>query len=203
VISSRTLSPDREEVISENLFGSEMGHTRMALHWYVIHTYSGYEDKVKASIEEQFKAKGLSSAVGELRIPTEDVVEVKAGKKRVSKRKFFPGYLLIQMEMNDETWYLIKSTPKVTGFLGGNTPTPLTEAEVEEILQTEKGEPTKPKPKVLFEAGENVRVIEGPFTNFTGVIDEVNLERGKLRVMVSIFGRATPVELDFLQVEKI
>jgi transcription termination/antitermination protein NusG len=107
------------------------------------------------------------------------------------------------MEMNDETWYLIKSTPKVTGFLGGNTPTPLTEAEVEEILKTEKGEPTKPKPKVLFEAGENVRVIEGPFTNFTGVIDEVNLERGKLRVMVSIFGRATPVELDFLQVEKI
>jgi transcription termination/antitermination protein NusG len=175
----------------------------MALYWYVIHTYSGYEDKVKASIEEQFKAKGLSSAVGELRIPTEDVVEVKAGKKRVSKRKFFPGYLLIQMEMNDETWYLIKSTPKVTGFLGGNTPTPLTEVEVEEILKTEKGEPTKPKPKVLFEAGENVRVIEGPFTNFTGVIDEVNLERGKLRVMVSIFGRATPVELDFLQVEKI
>jgi transcriptional antiterminator NusG len=107
------------------------------------------------------------------------------------------------MEMNDETWYLIKSTPKVTGFLGGNTPTPLTEAEVEEILKTEKGEPTTPKPKVLFEAGENVRVIEGPFTNFTGVIDEVNLERGKLRVMVSIFGRATPVELDFLQVEKI
>jgi transcriptional antiterminator NusG len=175
----------------------------MALHWYVIHTYSGYEDKVKASIEEQFKAKGLSSALGELRVPTEDVVEVKAGKKRVSKRKFFPGYLLIQMEMNEETWYLIKSTPKVTGFLGGNTPTPLTEAEVEEILKTERGEPAKPKPKVLFEAGENVRVIEGPFTNFTGVIDEVNLERGKLRVMVSIFGRATPVELDFLQVEKI
>jgi len=107
------------------------------------------------------------------------------------------------MEMNDETWYLIKSTPKVTGFLGGNTPTPLTEAEVEEILKTETAEPTTPKHKVLFEAGENVRVIEGPFTNFTGVIDEVNLERGKLRVMVSIFGRATPVELDFLQVEKI
>jgi transcription termination/antitermination protein NusG len=175
----------------------------MAKHWYVVHTYSGYEDKVKASIEEQFKAKGLASAIGELRIPTEDVVEVKAGKKRVSKRKFFPGYLLIEMEMNDETWYLIKSTPKVTGFLGGNTPTPLTEPEVEEILRTEKGEQTKPKSKVLFEAGENVRVIEGPFTNFTGVIDEVNLERGKLRVMVSIFGRATPVELDFLQVEKI
>lgn len=175
----------------------------MAQHWYVVHTYSGYEDKVKASIEEQFKAKGLSSAMTELRIPTEDVVEVKAGKKRVSKRKFFPGYLLIRMEMNEEAWYLIKSTPKVTGFLGGNTPTPLTDVEVDEILRTEKGEPTKPKPKVLFESGENVRVIEGPFTNFTGVIDEVNLERGKLRVMVSIFGRATPVELDFLQVEKI
>jgi transcription termination/antitermination protein NusG len=203
VIAPQRVSTDREAVTGTHHLGSEMGHMRMALHWYVIHTYSGYEDKVKASIEEQFKAKGLSSLVGELRIPTEDVVEVKAGKKRVSKRKFFPGYLLIQMEMNDETWYLIKSTPKVTGFLGGNTPTPLTEAEVEDILQTEKSEPTKPKPKVLFEAGENVRVVEGPFTNFTGVIDEVNLERGKLRVMVSIFGRATPVELDFLQVEKI
>jgi len=203
VITFRRIS-DRGKVIDRvHYLGSEMGHMRMALNWYVIHTYSGYEDKVKASIEEQFKAKGLSSLVGELRIPTEDVVEVKAGKKRVSKRKFFPGYLLIQMEMNDETWYLIKSTPKVTGFLGGNTPTPLTEAEVEEILQAEKGDLTKLKPKVLFEAGENVRVVEGPFTNFAGVIDEVNLERGKLRVMVSIFGRATPVELDFLQVEKI
>lgn len=203
MITFRRIS-DRGKVIDRvHYLGSEMGHMRMALNWYVIHTYSGYEDKVKASIEEQFKAKGLSSLVGELRIPTEDVVEVKAGKKRVSKRKFFPGYLLIQMEMNDETWYLIKSTPKVTGFLGGNTPTPLTEAEVEEILQAEKGDLTKPKPKVLFEAGENVRVVEGPFTNFAGVIDEVNLERGKLRVMVSIFGRATPVELDFLQVEKI
>lgn len=182
----------------------------MTQQWYVIHTYSGYEYKVKASIEEQFKAKGLLSCLGRnehgdynILVPTEDVVEVKAGKKRVSSRKFFPGYLLIQMEMNDETWYLIKSTPKVTGFLGGNTPTPLTEAEVEEIRKTMEGEPTKPKPKVLFEAGENVRVVEGPFTNFTGVIDEVNLQRGKLRVMVSIFGRATPVELDFLQVEKI
>jgi transcriptional antiterminator NusG len=175
----------------------------MAQQWYVVHTYSGYEDKVKASVEEQFKGKGLASAMSEVRIPTEDVVEVKAGKKRISKRKFFPGYILIRMEMNEETWYLIKSTPKVTGFLGGNTPTPLTDAEVEEVLRTEKGETAKPKPKVLFESGENVRVIEGPFTNFTGVIDEVNLERGKLRVMVSIFGRATPVELDFLQVEKI
>lgn len=175
----------------------------MTLQWYVIHTYSGYEYKVKASIEEQFKAKGLQDRVGQILVPTEDVVEVKAGKKRVSSRKFFPGYLLIQMEMNDETWYLVKSTPKVTGFLGGNTPSPLTDAEVDEIQKTMQGESTKPKPKVLFEAGENVRVVEGPFTNFTGVIDEVNLQRGKLRVMVSIFGRATPVELDFLQVEKI
>ncbi len=181
----------------------ETDRAQMSQQWYVIHTYSGYEEKVKASIEEQFKARGLSSAIGELRVPTEDVVEVKAGKKRISKRKFFPGYLLIQMEMNDETWYLIKSTPKVTGFLGGNTPTPLTEDEVKGIIETEKGESSKPKPKVLFEAGENVRVIEGPFTNFTGVIDDVNLDRGKLRVMVSIFGRATPVELDFLQVETI
>lgn len=186
------------------------GRARMNMQWYVIHTYSGYEYKVKASIEEQLKAKGLSSRVGQdvdgkynILVPTEDVVEMKAGKKRVSSRKFFPGYLVIQMEMNDETWYLIKSTPKVTGFLGGNTPTSLPEVEVEEILKTMRGEPTKPKPKVLFESSENVRVVEGPFTNFIGVIDDVNLERGKLRVMVSIFGRATPVELDFLQVEKI
>lgn len=188
----------------------EAGRARVSMKWYVIHTYSGYEYKVKASIEEQLKAKGLSSCVGRdeqgnfnIKVPTEDVVEMKAGKKRVSKRKFFPGYLLIEMEMSDETWYLIKSTPKVTGFLGGNTPSPLTEDEVVGITETEKGESSKPKPKVLFESGENVRVVEGPFTNFTGMIDDVNLERGKLRVMVSIFGRATPVELDFLQVEKV
>lgn len=182
----------------------------MSMQWYVIHTYSGFEYKVKASIEEQLKAKGLLAYMGKdekdeynILVPTERVVEMKAGKKRESSRKFFPGYLLIQMEMNDETWYLIKSTPKVTGFLGGNTPTPLADAEIAEIQKTIRGEPTKPKPKVLFESGENVRVVEGPFTNFTGMIDDVNLERGKLRVMVSIFGRATPVELDFLQVEKV
>jgi transcriptional antiterminator NusG len=175
----------------------------MAKQWYVIHTYSGYENKVKASIEERLQAAGLQDQVSQILVPTEEVVEVRGGKKRISPRKFFPGYLLIEMEMSEEVWYLIKDTPRVTSFLGGNTPTPLSEEEVQEIIAQIRGETTKPKPKVVFSTGESVRVIEGPFSNFTGVIEEVNPERGKVKVMVSIFGRATPVELDFLQVEAI
>ena len=141
--------------------------------------------------------------MGNLLVPTEDVVEIKGGKRRVSARKYFPGYILIQMRMNTDTWYLIKNTPKVTGFLGGETlPTPLEDAEVEKILERMQHDTTA-KPKVLFERGESVRVVEGPFTNFTGMIEEVNLEKGKLKLMVTIFGRPTPVELEFLQVEKI
>ncbi|HLC25901.1 MAG TPA: transcription termination/antitermination protein NusG [bacterium] len=176
----------------------------MGKQWYVIHTYSGFESKVKSSIEERLGSTGLGEKVTQILVPTEDVVEIRGGKKRISARKFFPGYVLVEMEMDHDTWYLIKNTPKVTGFLGGgNVPSPLSEPEVEDLLKQARGEKTKPKPKVMFEKSENVRVIDGPFTNFTGVIDEVNPERGKLKVMVSIFGRATPVELEFLQVEKL
>ena len=176
----------------------------MSKQWYVIHTYSGHENKVKASLEERLNAMGFRDRVEQLLVPTEDVVEIKGGKRRVSSRKFFPGYLLIEMEMGDDIWNVINETPKVTGFLGGpKDPTPLSEEEVEHIREHMRGEAAEPKPKVLFDLGENVRVIDGPFTNFTGVIREVNPERGKLKVMVSIFGRATPVELEFLQVERV
>jgi transcriptional antiterminator NusG len=176
----------------------------MSKRWYVIHTYSGHENKVKVSLEERLNATGLGERVGQILVPTEDVVEIKGGKRKVSSRKFFPGYLLIEVEMNDDVWYMIKDTPKVTGFLGGaKDPTPLSEEEVMHILEHMRGEAAEPKPKVLFELGENVRVIDGPFTNFTGVIKEVHPERGKLKVMVSIFGRSTPVELEFLQVERV
>ncbi len=172
--------------------------------WYVIHTYSGHENKVRASLEERLTSLGYTDRVEQILVPTEDVVEVKGGKRRVSSRKFFPGYLLIEMEMADDIWNVINETPKVTGFLGGGkAPTPLSEEEVEHILEHMRGDTTEPKPQVDFDLGENVRVIEGPFSTFTGVIREVNPERGKVKVMVSIFGRATPVELDFLQVERV
>ena len=175
----------------------------MSKQWYVIHTYSGHENKVKASLEERLAAVGMRHRVGDLLVPTEDVVEIKGGKRKISSRKFFPGYLLIEMEMSNELWYVIKDTPKVTGFLGGSQePTPLSDEEVAQIQEHMRAETTEPKPKVLFELGENVRVIDGPFANFTGLIKEVHPERGKLKVMVSIFGRSTPVELEFLQVEQ-
>ena len=171
--------------------------------WYVIHTYSGHENKVKASLEERLLASGFGDRVEQILVPTEDVVEVKGGKRKVSSRKFFPGYLLIEMEMGDDIWYVIKNTPKVTGFLGGaKEPAPLSEEEVAQIQEHMRGETSQPKPKVQFELGENVRVIDGPFANFSGVIREVHPERGKLKVMVSIFGRSTPIELEFLQVEQ-
>jgi transcriptional antiterminator NusG len=176
----------------------------MSKQWYVVHTYSGHENKVKASLEERLNAAGLQDRVAQILVPTEDVVEIRGGKRKISSRKFFPGYLLIEMEMGDDVWYTIKNTPKVTGFLGGvKEPTPLSDEEVIQIQEHMRGETKEPKPKVLFESGENVRVIDGPFTNFTGVIREVHPERGKLKVMVSIFGRATPVELEFLQVEPV
>ena len=176
----------------------------MSKHWYVIHTYSGHENKVKASLEERLNSKGLFERVGQILVPAEDVVEIKGGKRKISSRKFFPGYVLIEAEIDDEVWYAIKDTPKVTGFLGGGKePTPLSEEEVSYIWNQISGEASEPKPKVIFGPGENVRVTDGPFTNFTGVIREVHPERGKLKVMVSIFGRSTPVELEFLQVESI
>jgi transcriptional antiterminator NusG len=174
------------------------------MNWYVIHTYSGYEQKVKLNLLEQFERSENRERLGEIVIPTEEVVEVRKGKKKISSRKFFPGYVLINIDMTRDIWYMIKDTPKVTGFLGGGaTPVPLSEEEVKLIMEQMKGESTRLKPKVLFEKGEDVRVIEGPFINFNGTVEDVNHDKGKVKVMVSIFGRATPVELEFPQIERV
>ena len=176
----------------------------MSMNWYVIHTYSGYEQKVKLSLLEQFDRSESKERLGEIVIPTEEVVEVRKGKKKISSRKFFPGYVLINVDMTQDIWYMIKDTPKVTGFLGGGgTPVPLSEEEVKLIMEQMRGESTRLKPKVLFEKGEDVRVIEGPFVNFNGTVEDVNHDKGKVKVMVSIFGRATPVELEFPQLERV
>ncbi|GMR04765.1 MAG: transcription termination/antitermination protein NusG [Thermodesulfobacteriota bacterium] len=175
----------------------------MTKKWYVVHTYSGYENKVKAALEEKIKSSGKEEFFGEVLVPTEKVVEMAKGVKRTTSRKFFPGYIIINMEYNDETWHLVKGVPKVTGFVGGTqVPPSVTEEEVRRIAKQMEEGAVRPKPKVLFDRGENVRVIDGPFTNFNGIVEEVKPNKGKLRVMVSIFGRATPVELDFGQVEK-
>jgi transcriptional antiterminator NusG len=175
----------------------------MAKQWYIVHTYSGFEKKVAESLKQRVHAYGLEDEIGEVLIPTEDVVEMKGGKKVVSPKRFFPGYVLVQMEMNDNTWHVVKNTPKVTGFVGaGQKPAPLTQEEVDQVIHQVTVAAEKPKPKYTFEAGESVRIIDGPFSNFSGLVDEVNLDRNTLKVMVTIFGRSTPVELDFLQVEK-
>jgi len=174
-----------------------------AKQWYVIHTYSGFENKVKLSLEERFSHEGLSDKLGDIVIPVEEVVEIRGGKKKVSSRKFYPGYVLINVEMDQDIWYLIKNTSKVTGFPGGASPAPLTATEVKDVMDQIKGEAKTPKQKFIFEKGENVRVIEGPFMNFNGVVEEVNPDKGKVKVMVSIFGRATPVELEFPQIERV
>ncbi len=172
--------------------------------WYVIHTYSGFENKVKISIEQRLKHLGLEDHVSKILIPTEDIFELRKGQKQLSTRKFFPGYVMIEMEMSEDVWYAIKNTPKVTGFLGsGNKPTPMSQEEVEAILNQMESGRSKPKPKILFEKGERVKIIDGPFASFTGQVDGINMDREKLNVLVSIFGRSTPVELDFYQVEKI
>ena len=183
---------------------SEAVSTAAEQRWYVIHTYSGYEAKVRESLIERMAAVGWAEKISEILVPSEEIVELKKGKRRVSERKIFPGYILVKMELNDETWHLVQETPRITGFVGGRThPTPLSDAEVQDIVDQTSSEGGKPKPKVLFRVGESVRVTDGPFTNFVGVVDNANEERGKLRVMVSIFGRSTPVELDFLQVERL
>ena len=175
----------------------------MAKQWYVVHTFSGFEHKVKAALEERIKSLGKGDYFGEVLVPVEKVVELVKGKKKTSSRKFFPGYILVEMELNDETWHVVKETPKVTGFVGGSTsPTPVTEAEVKAITQQMEEGAVKPKPRVLFSEGESVKVVDGPFADFNGVVEEVRPEKGKLRVLISIFGRATPVELDFVQVER-
>ncbi len=171
--------------------------------WYVVHTYSGYEMKAKQNLEERIKKLGEEERFGEILVPMENIVEMVKGKKRETKRKFFPGYILVNMQLNDETWYIVKNTPKITGFVGGSTnPPPIPEEEVLKITKQIAEGSLKPKPKAIFEKGEGVRIIDGPFTSFNGVVEDVKPEKGKLRVAVSIFGRSTPVELEFTQVEK-
>jgi transcriptional antiterminator NusG len=172
--------------------------------WYIIHTYSGFEQKVADSLRSRAQAFGFDHQIGELLIPTEEVVELRAGKKVTSKRLLYPGYVMVQMEMNDQLWHEVKNTPRVTGFVGGgNSPVPLTADEVNSILFRQQTSAERPRPKMNFEKNETVRINDGPFANFSGKVDEINPERNTLRVLVTIFGRNTPVELDFLQVEKI
>jgi transcriptional antiterminator NusG len=174
----------------------------MSMKWYGVHTYSSFENKVRLNLLESIKNEGMESSFEEILIPCETVVELKKGEKKTSSRKFFPGYILVKMELTDETWHLVKETAKVTGFVGGNTPFPISDEEVEKITRRMEEGAEKPRPKVLFEVGETVRVVDGPFLNFSGVVEDVKPDKGKLRVTVTIFGRATPVELEFMQVEK-
>lgn len=177
----------------------------MTKKWYVIHTQTGYEEKVKTNLEKKLKQKPeISEFVSQIIVPTEQIAEIKGGKKKISERKFFPGYVLVEMDLNDKTWYFIKRTAGVTGFVGPRSrPTPLTDNEIKNILRQSETTKAKPIPKVTFEKGEPIRVKEGPFNNFNGIVEEVNHEKGKVKVAISIFGRATPVELEMWQVEKV
>ena len=176
----------------------------MALRWYVVQAFSGYEKSVKRSLEERIVRYNMETSFGEILVPTEEVVEMRDGKKRRSERKFFPGYVLVQMEMDDDSWHLVKDAPRVLGFIGGkkDQPAPITDKEVDSIMSRIKEGTDKPRPKVLFEAGELVRIVDGPFNDFNGVVEEVDYDKSRMRVSVSIFGRSTPVDLQFIQVEK-
>jgi transcriptional antiterminator NusG len=172
--------------------------------WYIVHVYSGFENKVKTALEERITASPYADKFGEVLVPTEEVVELVKGKRKTSSRKFYPGYILVRMVMHDETWHIVNSTAKVTGFLGGReNPAPLSDEEADQILNRMEAGKLKPQPKFFFESGDEIRVIDGPFTNFNGTVEEVNPEKGKIKVLVSIFGRSTPVELDFVQVSKL
>ena len=196
-------------VISKINYGSRglinASEDRMSKKWYVVHAYSGYEKSVQRALLERIARAGMENSFGEILVPVEEVVEMKSGQKSISERKFFPGYVLVEMEMSDESWHLVKNTDKVTGFVGGTVmkPTPISAKEVQNILNQIQEGIEKPKPKVLFEAGEAIRVKDGPFTDFHGNVEDVNYDKSKLKVSVSIFGRPTPVELDFNQVEKV
>lgn len=176
----------------------------MTMRWYVVHTFSGFEKQVQRSLKEHIKRASMEEQFGEILVPTEEIVEMKSGEKRTSERKFFPGYVLVKMEMNDDTWHLVKNVPKVSGFIGGSgtKPTPITDKEAQSILQQVLEGVEKPRPKFSFVPGELVRIVDGPFMDFNGTVEDVNFEKNKLRVTVSIFGRQTPVELEFSQVEK-
>jgi len=193
-----------ETVEAEPAAEAEPAVPESTKHWYIIHTYSGFEQKVADSLRSRSQAFGFADQIGQILIPTEEVIELRNGKKVTSKRMLYPGYVLVEMDMNDQLWHEIKDTPRVTGFVGGGSkPVPLTADEVNQILYRQATSAERPRPKLSFEKSETVRIIEGPFANFSGKVDEVNTERSTLRVLVTIFGRATPVELDFLQVEKI
>ena len=176
----------------------------MSKRWYVVHAFSGYEKKVQTALRERINLAGMQELFGEVLVPTEEVVEMRAGQKRKSERKFFPGYVLVEMDLNDDSWHLVKETPRVMGFIGGKAdkPAPITQKEADTILQRIEDSGDAPKPKTLFEPGEMVRVIDGPFNDFNGVVEEVNYEKNRIQVSVLIFGRSTPVELEFGQVEK-
>jgi len=176
----------------------------VSLKWYILHVYSGFENKVKTALEEKIAAYNRPDKFGEVLVPTEQVVELVKGKRKTSTRKFYPGYVLVQMYLDDEVWHIVNDTAKVSGFLGGREkPTPISDQEAEQILSRMEAGKLKPKPKYYFETGDEIRVVDGPFTNFNGVVEEVNPEKGKIKVLVSIFGRSTPVELEFVQVTKI
>jgi len=194
------VSPEAEQVAEQAAAPSPATKHR----WYIIHTYSGFENRVKESLRQRADALGMSAEIGDILIPTEEVVEMRDGRKIVSSKKFFPGYILVHMEMSDRAWHVVKNTPKVTGFVGtGIKPTPLLQEEVDRIINQVTTSAEKPKPKFVYKEGESVRIIDGPFSNFSGTVEEVNHDRNTLKIMGTIFGRATPVELDFLQVEKV
>ncbi len=206
VIESETQEHAAEPVVEDNVAVAteEPAAPLPEKKWFIIHTYSGFEQKVADSLRSRAEAFGFAHQIGQILIPTEEVVELRSGKKVTSKRMLYPGYVLVEMEMNDELWHAVKATPRVTGFVGGgNMPVPLSADEVNSILYRQASSAERPRPKMSFEKNETVRINDGPFTNFSGKVDEVNPERNTLRVLVTIFGRATPVELDFLQVEKI
>ena len=185
-------------------FNNEQGRYSVTLKWYIVHVYSGFENKVKVALEDRISSFAHRQKFGEILVPTEEIVELVKGKRKTSSRKFYPGYILVRMVLDNETWHVVNETAKVTGFLGGkNAPTPLTDEEAEDIISRMEAGKLKPQPKYSFEPGDEIRVIDGPFTNFSGTVEEVNPEKEKIKVLVSIFGRSTPVELDFVQVTKL
>lgn len=204
VVEVQPADPAPKPAPSEVLIPSALPEApAQVMKWYVVHTYSGYENKAKQALEERIRRESMEKEFGQILIPTEEVVEMSRGKRRTSKRKFFPGYMLVQMNLSEATWSLVKSTPKITGFVGNSTrPQPVVDVEIRRLTNQIAEGAERVKPKVVFEKGDAVRVVDGPFQNFNGTIDEVDPEKGKLRVLVSIFGRATPVEMEFVQVEK-